>query len=48
MDAVGGQQNHWSSRFGLLMASVGFAVGIGNIWRISDLTGENGGAEFGL
>lgn len=43
-----GEHPHWSSRFGFLMASVGFAVGLGNIWRFPYVTGENGGAAFVL
>ena len=38
----------WSSRFGFLMASIGFAVSLGNIWRFPYVTGENGGSAFVL
>jgi neurotransmitter:Na+ symporter, NSS family len=37
---------NWSSRLTFLMASIGFSVGLGNIWRFPYITGENGGAAF--
>lgn len=46
--APGGIQENWSSRFTFLMASVGFAVGLGNIWRFPYVVGENGGSAFVL
>jgi NSS family neurotransmitter:Na+ symporter len=37
---------NWSSRLTFLMASIGFSVGLGNIWRFPYVVGENGGAAF--
>lgn len=36
----------WSSHLGFILATIGAAVGIGNIWRFSSLVGENGGGAF--
>lgn len=36
----------FSSSFGVLAATLGSAVGLGNIWKFPSLTGANGGAGF--
>ena len=38
----------WGSRLGFLLAAVGSAVGLGNMWRFSYATAEHGGAAFVL
>lgn len=36
----------FTSTFGVLVATLGSAVGLGNIWKFPSLTGANGGAGF--
>ena len=36
----------FGSKIGIIMATAGSAVGLGNIWRFPYMTGENGGAAF--
>ncbi|WP_323174253.1 sodium-dependent transporter [Natrialba sp. PRR66] len=36
----------WASRIGFILAAVGSAVGLGNIWRFPWMTAENGGSAF--
>ena len=40
------QRERWSSRSGFLLAAIGSAVGLGNMWRFSYLASDNGGAAF--
>ena len=40
------QRAGFSSGFGVLAATLGSAVGLGNIWKFPSLTGANGGAGF--
>ena len=43
---MSGSREQWASRYGFILAGIGGAVGIGNIWRFSYVAGENGGAVF--
>ena len=36
----------FTSTFGVLVATLGSAVGLGNIWKFPYMTGTNGGASF--
>jgi NSS family neurotransmitter:Na+ symporter len=36
----------WATRIGFILAAVGSAVGLGNIWRFPWVTAENGGSAF--
>lgn len=39
-------KSQWNSRTGFLLAAVGGAIGLGNIWRFPFEAGQNGGAAF--
>ena len=39
-------RENWSTRRAFLFASIGCAVGLGNLWRFPYITGENGGGAF--
>lgn len=39
-------REQWATRIGFVLAAVGSAVGLGNIWRFPFVTGESGGAGF--
>ncbi|GAE30059.1 sodium-dependent transporter [Halalkalibacter hemicellulosilyticusJCM 9152] len=41
-------REQWATRLGFILAAMGSAVGLGNIWRFSYVAGENGGAALFL
>ena len=40
------QNSQWGTRAGFILAAVGSAVGLGNIWRFPYVAYENGGGAF--
>ncbi len=41
-----GQSDQFNGRLGLIFASIGAAIGTGNIWRFPRMVGANGGGTF--
>ncbi len=40
------QKEFFTSRWGLILATLGIAIGTGNIWRFSRIVAQNGGGSF--
>ncbi|MBQ6062984.1 MAG: sodium-dependent transporter [Prevotella sp.] len=40
------ERANFGSKIGVILATAGSAVGLGNVWRFPYMTGENGGAAF--
>ena len=45
-DGTSGMRASFGSKLGVILATAGSAVGLGNIWRFPYMTGQNGGAVF--
>ena len=43
-----GERSNWSGRSGFLLAAIGGAIGLGNLWRFPYIAGDNGGGGFVL
>ncbi|MEW5550186.1 sodium-dependent transporter [Peribacillus frigoritolerans] len=42
------KQDQWTSKLGFILAAAGSAIGLGAIWKLPYMTGENGGGVFFL
>jgi NSS family neurotransmitter:Na+ symporter len=45
-EPISGERDSFSTKFGVIAAAAGSAIGLGNIWRFPYVTGETGGGAF--
>lgn len=44
--AVGDERENWSKKIEFILAAVGYAVGLGNVWRFPYLCFQSGGGKL--
>ena len=44
---TGEEGETWDSKITFMLATIGYAVGLGNVWRFPYLAQKNGGGELG-
>lgn len=40
------QREHWGSKLGFILAAAGSAIGLGTMWKLPYIVGQNGGGAF--
>lgn len=43
---MSGRREHWGTKFGIIFATSGSAIGLGTLWKLPYLVGQGGGGAF--
>ena len=46
MTTTNSERGHFATKIGVILATAGSAIGLGNVWRFPYMAGQDGGAAF--